>query len=173
MKEVWDYQKCVLILTGEILLLKQISAAQDTLRHAVINREWADFDGKNQEIDRLAGEFARCEEDRVSLFSALTDESPSESDVPAKNEENSFYAAIMALPTEERRVLSRLYRELKMETLKMRTMNETFLAYLTEAKSLAVSYLEAVCPAGGGKLYTHRGRRVAQDLRSIVINNRF
>jgi len=66
-----------------------------------------------------------------------------------------------------------MYRDIKMETLKIRALNETFLSYLNEAKNLATAYLEAVCPARGGKLYTRKGGRVTQDLRSIVINNRF
>jgi hypothetical protein len=55
----------------------------------------------------------------------------------------------------------------------MRALNETFMAYLGEAKTIAAAYLEAVCPARGGKLYTRKGRRVSQDLRSMVFNNRF
>ena len=60
-----------------------------------------------------------------------------------------------------------------METLKMRALNETFMAYLSEAKTMAAAFLEAVYPARGGKLYTRKGRRVSQDLRSMVFNNRF
>jgi len=52
-------------------------------------------------------------------------------------------------------------------------LNETFLAYLNEAKTLATAYISTVCPDRGGKLYTSKGRTVAPDLKSIVINNRF
>jgi hypothetical protein len=88
-------------------------------------------------------------------------------------EEKPFYVLVSRLPLEESRRLSALYRELKTETLKMRALNESFLSYLNEARALAAAYLEAVCPNRGGKLYTRRGRRVSQDLRSIVINNSF
>ena len=158
MEETWDYGHCVAVLTGEIELLKKISSAQDKVRQAVMKREWSDFDENTQEVNSLGNEFACLEEERARLFSA---------------EEKPFYASIMGLPTEERRELSRLYRELKMETLKMRTVNETFLAYLNEAKSLATAYLEAVCPTEDGKLYTRKGRKANRDLRSIVFNNRF
>jgi hypothetical protein len=103
----------------------------------------------------------------------LTNDPGCSRDIEQKQFEKPFYAAIMTLPVEERSELSQLYRELKMETLKMRALNETFLVYLEEARALAAAYIEAVCPARGGKLYTCKGRRVSQDLKSIVFNNRF
>jgi hypothetical protein len=163
MKETWDYARCVWVLKGEITLLREIAAAQDGVREAVMNRQWTDFDGKTEEINRIGGEFARLESERVQLFEALSGGSG----------EKPFYALINPLPSGERRELSGLYRELKMETLKMRAVNEAFLAYLNEAKTLAAAYLEAVCPERGGKLYTRRGNKVSQDLRSIILNSRF
>ena len=178
MKEAWNFDRCVSVLTAEIGLLKEISGAQNKVREAVMSRDWTNFEEKNQELNRLGGEFANLEGERERLFSVLN--APTDngsigdggSSGPAI-EGKSFYAAIMALPIEESRKLSYLYRELKMETLKMRALNETFLAYLNEAKALAAAYIETVCPARGGKLYTRKGRRVSQDLKSIVFNNRF
>ena len=168
MKEVWNFERCLLVMNREIGLLKMISAVQKSMRQAVMNREWADFDENNGEVNRLGEEFACLEDERALLFSAL-----SKDGYPANAEKIPFYASIVELPPEERMALSRLYRELKMEILKMRALNETFVTYLNEAKILAASYLEAVCPARGGKLYTRKGQRVSQDLRSIVFNNRF
>ena len=159
MKETLDFERCVSVLTGEIALLKEIFTVQDKVRQAVLNREWTDFEEKNQKLNLLGAEFANLEDERLKIFPAT--------------EETPFYAAITVLPIEERLELSRLYRELKMESLKMRALNETFLAYLNEAKTLTAAYIEAVCPARGGKLYTSMGRRVSQDLKSIVINNSF
>ena len=166
MKETWNFNRCVLVLTGELELLKKISVAQDKVRQAVMNREWTDFDEKMNEINRFGGEFTLLEDERLSLFSALKGGA-------GEAEEKPFYARISGLPLEERRELSRLYRELKMETLKMRAVNETFMVYLREAKTMAAAYLEAVYPARGGKLYTSKGHRVSQDLKSMVFNNRF
>ena len=168
MKEAWNYKRCVSVLSGEIELLKKIFASQDAVRKAVMNREWTDFDEKIREINRMGEEFAVLEDERALLLSALEGGSP----VPGA-EKKPFYALILELPLEERRELSRLFRELKMATLRMQAMNKTFLAYLYEAKTVAAAYLEAVCPARGGKLYTRKGHKVSQDLRSIVFNNRF
>jgi len=174
MREAWNFERCVSVLTEEIELLKKIAAAQDRVRQAVMNREWADFDEKTAEVNGLGGEFTLLEEKRALLFSSLDETGVNGTSPGAKtSEEKPFYALVLGLPAEERRELARLYRELKMETFKMRALNETFLAYLNEAKTMAAAYLEAVCPARGGKLYTRKGRRVSQDLRSIVFNNRF
>ena len=168
MKE-WNFERCVSILSGEIELLKKIFAAQETVRRAVINREWAEFEEITVEVNRMGAEFALLEDERVLLFSALKNNLPA----AGETREKSFYALILQLPPEERRELSRLHGKLKMETLKMRAQNETFFMYINEARTIAASYLETICPARGGKLYTRKGRRVSQDLRSIVINNRF
>jgi len=168
MKEIWNFEKCVSVLAGELELLRKIAAAQERVRDAVMNREWADFDEKTAEVNRFGEDFAHLEDERILLFSALKEDCS-----PGNTGEKSFYTLISGLPMEEGRELSRLYRELKMENLKMRALNETFMTYLSEAKTMAAAYLEAVCPARGGKLYTRRGRRVSQDLRSMVFNNRF
>jgi len=174
----WDYIHCISVLKSEITLIKGISAIQDKVRQAVINREWTEFDEKMQEINNLSKEFTLLEDERLELFSSLAISSTgyTKNEVSEElwdAEEKPFYTLIMDLPSEARHELSYLYRELKMEVFKMRALNETFLAYLDEAKTLASAYIEAVCPARGGKLYTKRGRKVSQDLRSIVFNNRF
>ena len=169
MTETWNFEQCVSVLTGEIELLKKISSAQSIVRQAVINKEWADFDEKTAEVNRLGEEFAMLEDQRIEIFSALNRLCGNSEG----GEERPFYYLIMQLPAEENRELSRHYRELKMETLKMRSLNESLLAYINEAKTMAAAYLEAVCPARGGKLYTRKGQRVSQDLKSMVLNNHF
>ena len=169
MKNDWNYENCVSVLQNEIEILKKVFDAQFLVRQAVMNREWVDFDEKILKVDRLSEEFSKLEEERTALFSALSNNSPSAMGVGEK----PFYALIMVLPSEQSRELSILHRELKMQTLKMRALNETFFTYLNEAKTMASAYLEAVCPARGGKLYTRKGSKVSQDLKSIVFNSRF
>ena len=169
MKNEWNYDRCITVLRSEIEVLKNVFEAQYKVRQAVMNREWADFDKKIAEVEQFGSVFTCLEEERAMLFSALSDISHAEVGI----EEKPFYALIMTLPAEQSRELSNLHRELKMQTLKMRALSETFMAYLTEAKTMASAYLEAVCPARGGKLYTRKGRRVSQDLKSIVFNSRF
>ncbi|MCL2602295.1 MAG: flagellar export chaperone FlgN [Treponema sp.] len=162
MKEAWNFQNCVRVVTDQIALLKKISQIQQAVRQAVIDKEWADFDEKTAEVNRLGEEFATLEEQRARLFSVL----PNSSGQP-------LYAVILRLPLEESRELSRLYRELKTEALKAKYAGESFLLYINEAKAMATAYLQAVCPERGGKLYSRKGRTVSQDLKSIIFNNQF
>ena len=158
MKKTWNFEHCVTILSGEIELLKEIASIHEKVRQAVMNREWEDFEEKTNELNRLGEDFDRLENERLLLFSE-------------EAEEKSFYTSIMELPSEQRGQLSQLYRDLKMETFKMRSLNETFLDYLNEAKNIATAYIDAVCPERRGNLYTRKGSRVSKDLRSMVVNN--
>ena len=167
MKKAWDAARAAYILNREIELLKIISEVQNNARKAVMTREWADFDEKTLDINSLSSEFALLEEERDSLFSCL------KADIGCSGEEIPFSILIDELPENERKELSNLYRELKLETAKMKILNETFMAYLNEAKSLASAYIGTVCPDRGGKLYTRKGSAVSPDLRSIVINSHF
>jgi len=110
------------------------------------------------------------EEERENIFSCLAVNDRSDA---ADADETSFLSLVAALPENEQNELSRLHRELKMEIYKIRALNETFLDYLNEAKTMAAAYISAVCPARGGQLYTRKGRTASPDLRSVVINNRF
>jgi hypothetical protein len=153
MKKQWDYGRCVSVLGQEIALLQKISAVQDSVRQAVLAREWADFDWKIAEVNQFSLEFGSLEQERAELFACLMGEN-------AQNqEEMAFYALMTRLPEEQRRELSGLYRILKMETIKTRAMNEAFLNYLIEAKTMATAYLEAVFPPEGANSTPVRARK--------------
>jgi hypothetical protein len=152
-------------MNQEIELLRKAVSVQDSVRQAVLAREWTDFDWKTAEINQLGTEFGLLEEERAGLFSALA-----ESLLGENSGTPEFYALAARLPETQQRELSALYRTLKTETLKMRALNESFLAYLMEAKNMAAAYLEAVFPARGGKLYTRKGGKLKGDLKSMVLN---
>ncbi|MCL2094197.1 MAG: hypothetical protein FWH12_08400 [Treponema sp.] len=171
MNEPWNYEHCVLVLSAEIEIVKKIFILQDRVRQAVMGREWADFDEKLAELNRFGEEFSLLEEKREVLFASLGEIEGSQGS--SEGSEKPFYALLMGLPLNESRELSRLYRELKMETLKMKALNDSFLVFLNEAKVMATTFLEVLHPERGGKLYTRKGSMAAHDLKSIVINNQF
>jgi hypothetical protein len=166
MSTSWDYEHCLEILNREIDLLKRISRVQDSVKQAALNREWADFDWKIAEINQFGKEFGELEAERTGLFTALAAEK-----APHLGPLPPFYALAAKLPENERRELSGLYRTLKMETLKIRALNENFLSYLYEAKTMAAAYMDAVFPARGGKVYTRKGGEAARELKSMVLNS--
>ena len=159
----WDYNRCVSLFNDEIVLIKKIFSVEDSVQKAVIAKEWADFNQKTAEINQLGEDFIALEEERVGLFADLRKKLNMDSADP------SFYSMAAKLPSEESRVLTALYRELKMETLKVKVLNETFTEYVNEIKTMAVALLDAFFPANG-KLYTHKGRQASRDLRSMVFN---
>jgi hypothetical protein len=158
MNTVWSYGRCVSVLNGEIALLERISGIQNAVRQAVLRREWTDFEWKIAEINQAALEFEALEAERAGLFAGLE-----------RAGEKKFYALAARLPEEERRELSGLYRTLKMEIYRMRALNESFMGYVTEAKTVAAAYMDAVFPARGGKVYTRKGGEAARELKSMVL----
>jgi hypothetical protein len=116
----------------------------------------------------MGEKFGLLETERVEIFAALQEnfcKNPQE-------QEPSFYSLAAKLPPNECRELSGLYRELKMETLRMKALNDTFSTYLKEVKIMAAAWLDAVYPAQGGKLYTRKGHHISGDPRSMVLNQR-
>jgi hypothetical protein len=159
--QAWDYGACLGALEAETGLVRRIGEAQERVRGAVMERTWAGFTREQRELERLGGEFAGLEAKRLRYFSLL-----------AGGEELPFYALAARLPPEERRGLTEAYRTLKLETLKIRAAGESFAGYLGEAKTLISAFLEAAFPVRGGKLYSRKGLRVPQDIRSMVVNRR-
>ena len=169
MNTKWDYSRCLEVLNGEIALLGRIFAIQRAVREAVLRQEWTDFDWKIAEVKQMGLEFAELDDERATLFSALAQSIYGIMD-SARNQFPPFYTLASRLPEDERRELSRLYRIIKIETLKMQALNESFLDYLNEAKTAASACIEAAFPARGGKLYNRKGSKNDQDLKSMVFN---
>jgi hypothetical protein len=152
-------------MTREIEVLKKITTVQESVRQAVLSREWADFDWKIAQVNTLGEEFVLLDAERDALFSGLAERLETKREaMPA------FYTLAGLLPEARRRELCGLYRTLKTEVLKMQFFNETFTNYLHESRIMAAAYLEALFPARGAKLYTRKGGRTNGDLKSMVLN---
>jgi hypothetical protein len=166
----WDYDSCVSVFNKEIALLKKIFDVEESVHQAVMAREWTDFEWKIAEINLLGEDFKLMEEQRMEIFSQFQgkNDNNEENDLDS---ESSFYALAAAkLSPKECHEISGLYRELKMETLKVKALNETFMSYIDELRTMTAAWLEAVFPVQGGKLYTRKGRQAARDLRSVMLN---
>jgi hypothetical protein len=166
----WDYSSCVSVFNREIELLKKIFTVEESVHQAVMAREWADFEWRIAEINQLSEDFNLLEAQRVEVLASLEEKNSIDTETKPQSE-HSFYALAAAnLTPEECREISRLYRELKMETLKVKTLNETFMSYVDELRAMTTAWLEAIFPVKGGKLYTRKGLQATRDLRSIMLN---
>lgn len=161
------YERCVLILGREIEVLKKIGALQELTGKAVLNREWTDFEARHQTLNALGFEFEALEAERVELLSKM------DAVGGRGDEKQRFYALISCFSPEPRDELTKLYRTLKLEALRVRITNEALVSCLAGAKTLMTGFLEAVFPERAGRLYTPQGTQAAADLRSVVLNRHF
>ncbi|MDR0312485.1 MAG: hypothetical protein LBI14_02695 [Treponema sp.] len=167
----WDYERCVSIFNEEMALLKKIFGIEESVHEAVMAREWTDFEWKIAEITQAGEEFNKLEAQRVEILANLREKNNVGDREYQTESEFSFYALAAAkLTPQECREISGLYRELKMETLKVKVLNEAFTGYVNELRTMTAAWLEAIFPVKGGKLYTRKGRQAARDLRSVVLN---
>jgi hypothetical protein len=161
------YDKCLLILGRETEVLKKISALQELVWKAVAAREWADFESFNGAINALGGEFEVLEGEREKLLSEL------DTKQGRGDEKSRFYTLVSRFSPELRNELTQIYRNLKLEALKVRMSNDTLLNYLAEVRTVTAGFLEAAFPDRAGRLYTPQGTQIPADMRSVVLNRHF
>jgi hypothetical protein len=166
-KGISEYSACAGILAGEAEILGKIASLQEAVKAAVMNRDWADFEGLLGALQEYGERFEKLEKERVRLFSAVGDAGG------GGDGWVGFYTLIARLPPAEREELSAAYRALRLETLRMRLGNEALLEYLNEARSAVAAFLESAFPERGGRLYSRRGIHAPSDMRSMVFNRHF
>ncbi|QQO07521.1 hypothetical protein [Breznakiella homolactica] len=159
-----DFDNCMLILSQEVTVLENLSACQDLVRKAVMNREWVDFDGKISSLNDLSDQFEALEFERTRLFARYSQAGDGIA------EEEGFYAMALRLPLGQRHAMTSLYRQLKMYILRIRLANDSLMHYINEAKLTVSEFLEAAFPDRKGRLYSRRGTQIPSDMRSMVLN---
>jgi hypothetical protein len=161
------HEQCILILGQEKEILKKVSARQHILWQAVVNREWTDFETHNQVVNVLGEEFEALEAERERLLSECGFAGGQ------GDEKKRFYTLVSCFSSDLRNELTALYRDLKIETMRVRMFNERLLSYLAGVKTMMTGFLEAVFPERAGRLYTPQGTQAAADMRSVVLNRHF
>lgn len=158
-----DGLRLVCMLTRQLDAVARLQSAQEAVRQSVLKRDWEGFDDLIARMDSAAAAFASLEEERVSLWASIGMESGA----------GGYYQSIHRFPDEERRELSRLYRSLKLETLRVKLANDALMGYIQQAKLTINSFLGAAFPDRRGTLYSRSGRSVDSEMRSIVLNKTF
>jgi hypothetical protein len=150
------------VLRREAELLREIGSLQRQVWETVLNRVWENFEGLMESLNVLGAEFRVLEQERAGLMAAFTGNEVREGE--------SFYRLASRLPGPEGRELSGLYRNLKSETLRVRTANDNLLEYMGEVKAVASGFLEAAFPDRTGRVYSRQGALIPADMRSMVLN---
>jgi len=158
------FEKCKAILLKECELVRRITSLQNLVYEAAVNRDWSGFETNFSRLGEIGGEFTVLEHERERLFAGILPES----DASAR-----FYSLAMGLPPEQRGELTEIYRNLKLETLKIQIMSETIMNYIAGARATMAGFFEVAFPDRKGKIYTPYGTPVSHDMRSMVLNRSF
>jgi hypothetical protein len=158
------FEKCKRILLKECELVRRISSLQNLVYEAVINRDWNGFEANFSKLGKIGEEFTVLEHERERIFAGiLTEQDASE----------RFYSLTAGLPPNQRSELTEIYRNLKLETLKVKIAGETIMNYIAGARATVAGVFEIAFPDRKGTIYTPYGMPVSHDMRSMVLNRSF
>jgi len=158
------FEKCKAVLLKECELVRRISSLQNLVYEAVLNRDWSGFEANFSRLSEIGEEFSELEHQRERVFAGI---------LPESDASVRFYSLTVGLPPEQRGELTEIYRNLKMETLKVKIMGETIMSFVIGAKATVAGFFEVAFPDRKGKIYTPYGMPVSQDMRSMVLNRSF
>jgi len=158
------FEMCRDILLKESELVQKIAGLQNLVWEAVIKRDWADFEGYFSELGKIGEEFSALEAERERFFAEFQGES---------GESSGFYALAARFPDNERAEITEIYRNLKLETMRVQMMGETLMGYIADARATITGFFEIAFPGRGGRIYTPYGVPVSHDMRSMVLNQCF
>ena len=137
---------------------------QNLVWEAVKNRDWTDFEGHFDALGKMGEEFSALEDDREGLFTEIS------ADLSAYS---GFYTFVAHLPADQRDEITEIYRNLKLEALRIQFSGDALMDYIAGARSTLEGFFEIAFPDRGGKLYTPHGSPVSHDMRSMVLNRCF
>ena len=193
-------EKSLELMRIQTELMDQIAGVQDSIKNAVMNRQWDDFEILVESMQDYSARFEELDAERAKLFAQMTAVPlvsdtraaavplvsdmpaaavPLVSDMPAaaastaRPPEARLYAFASRLPETERRQFADLYRGLRLRAMKLRVASDSLLLYLDEAKTTVDGFVNAAFPERKSKLYSRRGMQIATDMRCMVLNRVF
>jgi len=158
------FEKCKAVLLKECELVRRIASLQNLVYEAVMNRDWNGFEANFSKLGKIGEEFTVLEHERERVFAGIL----AESDASER-----FYSLTAGLPPKQRGELTEIYRNLKLETLKVKIAGETIMNYISGARATLAGIFEIAFPDRKGKIYTPYGIPVSHDMRSMVLNRSF
>ena len=168
------YEKCRDILLRECEFLQEAAVMQEKIRLAVINKEWTGFEDNLNTMNEIEEKITALENEREHLFTVFyTLVKPNSTKPEPQDAKERFYAIASHLPDNQRKDLTEIYRSLKMQTIKLRMANDTFMTYLEGIKSTLKEFFDLAFPDRSGKMYTPQGTHFSHDMRSMVLNQSF
>jgi hypothetical protein len=167
------YEKCRDILLREYEFFQEAGVLQEKIRTAVEDRQWPDFEHYINAMNEIENQLAALDNEREQLFCVFEALIRKNTSARVMDSKGRFYAMASLLPENQRNELTSIYRNLKMEALKLRMANEAFMSYLTSVKSTIKEFFDLAFPDRAGKMYTPQGTHFSHDMRSMVLNHSF
>ena len=163
-----EFEQCKDVLLKESELVQCIAGLQNIIRDSVVNRDWTDFEEHFNALQEMGKEFTALEDERERIFSSSHDISPSMEGAAAR-----FYVFASNLPAVQRNELTDIYRNLKLEVLRVQVAGEALMSYIAGVRATMAGFFEIAFPDRSGKIYTPYGVPVTHDMRSMVLNQCF
>jgi hypothetical protein len=150
----------VSILKEENAALAVIAGLQAQVKEAVRGRRWADFDGLLAQVQQAGETLKGLEGRRIAVTG-----------------KGSFYQFAVSHTENQAEAdkLCSLYRNLKLNLIRIKTQNESLQYYIQQSASLAENYLKGIAEAasGTGKLYTPAGVTPAKPQPGVLVEKSF
>jgi hypothetical protein len=167
------YEKCRDILLRECELIQNAALIQEKIRVAVIEKDWTVFENHLNVMNDIELKMEEMEQEREQLFSVFEAIIHQRSFSETLDAKGRFYKLVALLPENQRNDLTSIYRNLKVESIKLRVANDALLAYLNGIKATLKDFFDLAFPDRAGKMYTKQGTHFSHDMRSMVLNSRF
>jgi len=171
-----EFERCRDILLRESELVQNVGDLQNVIYSEVVGRDWTDFEAHFEALEEMRKELATLEGERERIFSGHLGERVSgDADTAEADASSRFYAFVARFSPEQRAEISEVYRGLKVQTLKVRSTSETLMSYIAASRATMAGFFDAAFPkaARTGKTYSPYGTQVSNDMRSMVLNQRF
>jgi hypothetical protein len=167
------YEKCRDILLRECELIQNASVIQEKIRLAVIEKDWTLFEDNLSVMSEIELKMEGMEQEREQLFSVFEAIIHQRSFAETLDAKGRFYKLVALLPENQRNDLTSIYRNLKVESIKLRLANDALMTYLNGIKATLKDFFDLAFPDRAGKMYTKHGTHFSHDMRSMVLNSRF
>jgi len=145
--------------------MQQFQATQLGARDALRAKDWPGLDKTLRSLDFQA-EGLRClEERRHTLWSSLQTQYLGRS--------GRFSETVRLFPEEFRGPLTQLHRELKGETLALRSLSQGLTAYVQAAGAFIQAVVQELQPTTKGRIYSRNGYLRGGESQPLVLNTHF
>ena len=140
----------------EECLKKQLEAfrnfytAEEKVKQYIISKNWADLDVEIAYLQKQAEEINIIEQDRINIYSAMKH-------YCNDNSVSNFYTFISKFCPEKSIYLNSLYRDLKVNVIKVKALTMRIDTYLSTITTTVTKVLEEAFPMRKGTIYDNKG----------------